>query len=33
MFYNCFKLPNYDSSVYDVTKAYVGEGGYLTLKS
>jgi hypothetical protein len=32
MFDECRKLPNYKSSSVDVTKAYAGEGGYLTLK-
>lgn len=29
-FYNCQKLPNFESSMVDVTKAYVGDGGYLS---
>ena len=32
MFSNTPLLPNFDSTVVDVTKAYVGEGGYLTSK-
>lgn len=32
MFDNCISLPNFDSSIVDATKAYVGESGYLTLK-
>lgn len=32
MFYNCFKLPNFDSNYLDGTKAYIGEGGYLSSK-
>ena len=32
MFVSCKKLPNYDASVIDVTKAHTGSGGYLTLK-
>lgn len=32
MFVSCKKLPNYDASVIDVTKAHTGPGGYLTLK-
>lgn len=30
MFGNSSKLPNFDTSVYDVTKAHGGEGGYMT---
>ena len=30
MFYNCFKFPNYDANYVDVSKAYVGDGGYLS---
>lgn len=30
MFSNCFNLPNFNSSYIDATKAYVGEGGYLS---
>ena len=30
MFYDCVKLPNFNSSVVDATKAYVGDGGYLS---
>ena len=33
MFYRCTKLPNYNYSVVDKTRAYTGEGGYLTLKT
>ena len=33
MFYNCDNLPNFDSTVVDVTKAYVGDGGYLSYKT
>jgi surface protein len=33
MFYNCKNLPNYNASVYDITKAHTGDGGYLTLKA
>lgn len=29
-FYNCTKLPNFNSKNIDYTKAYVGEGGYLS---
>ena len=32
MFYECTKLPNFDSSVIDKTNAHTGAGGYLTLK-
>lgn len=30
MFSNCNNLPNFDANYIDVTKAYSGEGGYLT---
>ncbi len=30
MFFDSTKLPNYDANYVDVTKAYVGEGGYLS---
>ena len=30
MFNNCTSLPNFDASYIDVSKAYVGEGGYLS---
>ena len=30
MFNNCTSLPNFDTSYIDVSKAYVGEGGYLS---
>lgn len=33
MFGNCSKLPNYDSSVTDNTKAHYNTGGYLTYKA
>ena len=33
MFCNCNNLPNFDSTVVDVTKAYVGDGGYLSYKT
>ena len=32
MFENCEKLPNYNASVINITKAHTGPGGYLTLK-
>ena len=32
MFDECKNLPNYDSSITDVTKAHTGSDGYLTLK-
>ncbi len=32
MFENCEKLPNYNASEVDATKAHTGPGGYLTLK-
>ena len=32
MFINSTKLPNYNSSIVDKTKAFAGDGGYLTLK-
>ena len=32
MFNNTTKLPNYNSSIIDKTKAFAGDGGYLTLK-
>ena len=32
MFDNCDELPNFNESYTDKTKAYVGDGGYLTLK-
>ena len=30
MFNNCTSLPNFDASYIDVSKAYVGDGGYLS---
>ena len=33
MFYYAVKLPNYNASYVDVSKAYVGSGGYLTYKA
>lgn len=30
MFYNCLKLPNFDNTVVDFSKAHSGVGGYLT---
>jgi surface protein len=33
VFYNCKKLPNWNSAYTDGTKAYAGVGGYLELKS
>ena len=33
LFYGASLLPNYDSTVVDVTKAYVGDGGYLRYKT
>lgn len=30
MFYYCSKLPNYDANYIDASKAYVGDGGYLS---
>ena len=30
---HCEKLPNYNASVADITKAHTGPGGYLTLKA
>lgn len=33
MFENCEKLPNYNASVINITKAHTGQGGYLTLKA
>ena len=30
MFSNCTSLPNFDSNYIDVSKAYVGDGGYLS---
>ena len=32
MFYGCNKLPNFNSTYKDKTKAYVGDGGYLEKK-
>lgn len=32
MLKECYSLPNFNSSIIDKTKAYYGEGGYLTLK-
>ena len=32
MFFQCFNLPNFDSNYLDGTKAYIGEGGYLSSK-
>lgn len=32
MFHNCTKLPNWDGSVTDKTKAYKGAGGYMKEK-
>ena len=33
MFNSCTKLPNFDSSIVDKTKAHTGADGYLTLKN
>lgn len=33
MFYSCRRLPNFDSSIIDKTKAHYNEGGYLAYKS
>ena len=33
MFYNCTSLPNYNSSVRDITNAHYNTGGYLTYKA
>ena len=33
MFYNCSKLPNYNSSYMDKTYAHYNDGGYLTYKA
>lgn len=33
MFLDCYELPNYDANYIDVSKAYVGDGGYLSYKT